>query len=164
MFRDFRRLSRWEQSEDVCQNASLRLWKSLKSVNPVTVHDFYSLAALQIRRELVDLARSHYGAEGIGANHASNPADDESGSAPPAAHDPGDGTNQPDRLASWTEFHRVAGSLPKDPRAAFDLIWYQGLPQAEAAAVLGVSEPTVKRRWREARVLICEAFEGEPPG
>ena len=64
MFRDFRRLGRWEQSEDVCQNASLRLWKSLKSANPLTVHAFYSLAALQIRRELIDLVRSRYGAGG----------------------------------------------------------------------------------------------------
>jgi RNA polymerase sigma-70 factor (ECF subfamily) len=67
-------------------------------------------------------------------------------------------------VASWTEFHRQVDALPCEARETFDLLWYQGLTQAEAAEVLGVSEPTVKRRWRAARVQLAAALDGEPPG
>lgn len=164
MSKDFRRLNRWEQTEDVCQNASVRLWNALKMSNPQTVREFYRLAALQIRRELIDLVRRHFGPEGMGANHASNQEDDPSGSTPPQAYDRLDSTLEPGRLAAWAEFHQRIDDLPDDAREAFDLLWYQGLTQAEAADLLGISEPTVKRRWRAARVWLCQVFEGEPPG
>lgn len=164
MFKDFRRLNRWEQSEDVCQNASLRLWGALRASSPTSVRAFYQLAALQIRRELIDLARRYYGPQGLAANHASNQEDDEFGSTPPPAYDQADETNEPGRLATWAEFHRQVDSLPDELREVFDLLWYQGLMQAEAAVLVGVSEPTIKRRWREARVLISEALHGDLPG
>ena len=43
----------------------------------------------------------------------------------------------------------------------FDLLFYQGLSQAEAAAVLGVSEVTIKRRWRSARMRLVQTLGGE---
>jgi DNA-directed RNA polymerase specialized sigma24 family protein len=42
------------------------------------------------------------------------------------------------------------------------LLWYQELTQAEAAAVLGVSEREVRRRWRSARELLRHALPDEP--
>ena len=164
MLKDFPRLNRWEQSGDVCQNASLRLWRALGSVRPPDVADFFRLAALQIRRELIDLARRYYGPEGLGANHASNQAGDASGTTPPPLDDREDSTNAPDGLAAWAVFHVQVEALPDEPRTTFDLLWYQGLSQVEAAAVLGVSEPTIKRRWRAARVRLAAALDGEPPG
>ena len=52
MLKDDPRVGRWEQAEDVCQNALLRLHRSLKAVQPPTVRDFFRLATAQIRREL----------------------------------------------------------------------------------------------------------------
>jgi RNA polymerase sigma-70 factor (ECF subfamily) len=69
----------------------------------------------------------------------------------------------PDRLAAWAEFHRRAEGLPPEEREVFDLLWYQGLSQAEAAAVLGVSDRTAKRRWQAARLRLHEALNGELP-
>jgi DNA-directed RNA polymerase specialized sigma24 family protein len=46
----------------------------------------------------------------------------------------------------------------------FDLLFYQGLAQAEAAAVLGVAEITIKRRWRGARMRLVQALGGRLPG
>ena len=66
-------------------------------------------------------------------------------------------THEPSRLAVWTEFHRQVADLPEEDREVFDLLWYQGLTQAEAAAVLGISERTVSRRWISARL------EGQRP-
>ena len=71
MLKDFARVKRWELTDDVLQNALLRLWAALGQVTPHSARDFYTLAALQIRRELIDLTRQYYGPEGMGAHQAS---------------------------------------------------------------------------------------------
>jgi RNA polymerase sigma-70 factor (ECF subfamily) len=160
MFRDFPRVGRWEQAEDVCQNASVRLWNALRATRPGTPAEFHRLAALQVRRELIDLARRHFGPEGIGAHHASNMAGDSASGTPPQPFDVAASTHDPAELSRWAEFHERAAELPDDQRAVFDLVWYQGLPQAEAAALLGISERTLKRRWLAARLTLGNALEG----
>src|SRR3954452_9720300 len=66
-----RRVSRWVDAEDVLQNALLRLLRALETVQTDSTRAFFGLAAEQIRRELLDLARHFYGPEGDGANHDS---------------------------------------------------------------------------------------------
>src|SRR5437879_10261545 len=68
MLRDYQRLKRWEQTDDVLQSALLRLYRALESVTPATLREFYRLAALQVRRELIDLARHYFGPESPGAH------------------------------------------------------------------------------------------------
>ena len=46
--------------------------------------------------------------------------------------------------------------LPEDEREAFDLVRIQGLTQAEAAEVLGVSAKTVQRRLNRGLLLLAE--------
>ena len=48
-----------EESGDVLQSALIRLTRALGDVTPQSVRDYYGLAAEQIRRELLDLARRH---------------------------------------------------------------------------------------------------------
>jgi RNA polymerase sigma-70 factor (ECF subfamily) len=159
MLKDFGRVRRWEETDDVFQNAMLRLWTALKDVRPPTVREFCGLAALQIRRALLDLARQHFGPEGIGAHH------DTRGDSPThAAPDPMTSTYDPSRLAAWTEFHERVEALPPEEREAVDLVWYQGLPQGQAALLLGVSEPTLKRRWWSARRRLHEVLKDQFPG
>lgn len=55
------------------------------------------------------------------------------------------------------------GPLLRCPTEVFSLLWYEGLSQEEAAALLGVSLRTVKRRWQSARLKIAEAMGDEPP-
>jgi RNA polymerase sigma-70 factor (ECF subfamily) len=116
-----------------------------------------------MRRELIDLARSYYGPEGLGAHHSTglpnhDPSDPSTGPGEPA-----ETTFDPSRLAAWTEFHRRIEELPEDDRMVFDLLWYQGLSQPEAAQVLGVAERTVNRRWLAARLKLGEALGGQLP-
>jgi RNA polymerase sigma-70 factor (ECF subfamily) len=162
MLQDFRRVHRWEETDDVLQNALVRLLQALRAAPPASVAEFFRLAARQIRRELLDLARHYYGPEGQGARHETSAPAPSSATSPPA-QDPSDSSNEPARLAAWSEFHRHVESLPDDEREAFDLVWYQGLTQAEAAAVLGVAEVTVRRRWLKARLLLQEKMKGEGP-
>jgi RNA polymerase sigma factor (sigma-70 family) len=163
MLKGYPRLKRWEQTDDVLQNALMRLYRSLGEVRPATAADFYRLAALNIRRELLDLAKHYYGPQGRGTKHASVDQGPQAEGETPAACEPPDVTSGPDRLAAWTEFHRQIERLPDEEREIFDLLWYQGLSQAEAASLLNVSERTVKRRWQSARLRLHEALHGELP-
>jgi RNA polymerase sigma-70 factor (ECF subfamily) len=156
MLRGFKRVRRWAETDDVLQNSLLRLHRALAEIQPETPRQFYALAARQIRRELLDLARQQYGPHGVGANH-----DTDSGVA---AEQQAVEADEPHTLDGWTRFHEQVEKLPNDQREVFDLLWYEGLTQPEAAAVLGVSLKTIKRRWQEARLFLFEAMKGEPPG
>jgi RNA polymerase sigma factor (sigma-70 family) len=158
MLQTYPRVRRWEETDDVLQNALLRLYRTLKDVAPPSVADFLRLAALNIRRELLDLTRHYCGPQGQAAHHVTlNP---DQGHPPEAA---GHASLDPSRLAVWSEFHQQVERLPDEERAVFDLLWYQELSQAEAAAVLGVNERTIKRRWQSARLKLHDALHGEAP-
>jgi RNA polymerase sigma-70 factor (ECF subfamily) len=159
MLRAYPGVRRWEETDDVLQNALLRLQRSLAAVGPESGAQFFGLAAAQIRRELIDLARHYYGPQGAGAHHASAG----SGEGPHPLDRRGETTHEPRRLAEWGEFHECVAALPAEEREVFDLLWYHGLSQAEAAALLQVAERTVKRRWRSARLLVHQALKGELP-
>lgn len=164
LFRDFARVHRWEETSDVLQNASLRLYRALQTTRPTDVRGFFALAALQIRRELTDMARQYFGPEGLGANYETRelwPADTiASGAFDVSASS---SSFDPQRLASWTDFHKQVEQLEPEDREVFDLIYYQGLSQAEAAAVLGISERTIQRRWQNARLTLHDALDGRLP-
>src|SRR5262245_23491640 len=100
MLGQFARLRRWEQTDDILQAALLKPHPSLAIVNPPTVREFSALAAVQIRRALIDLARHYFGPEGPALWHQSPPAGALSSGwltehAGPAPH-------EPLTLADWT--------------------------------------------------------------
>ncbi len=161
MIQGFPRLRRWEQTDDVFQTAAMRLYRSLSEVKPESVRDFFGLAATQIRRTLIDLARHHYGPEGHGAKH----------------HTDGDGhaaddgvlkqqagpTLKPESLDAWVRFHEAVEQLPEQEQEVFQLLWYAGVQQNEAATLLGISVPTVQRRWYQAQHFLRRAADGDSP-
>jgi RNA polymerase sigma factor (sigma-70 family) len=161
MLRTYPGVRRWEQTDDVLQNALIRLCHALGALTPESPRHFYSLAALQIRRELIDLSRFHFGPEGHGAKHhtEAHPKIIEGGPLPNQL----DHQGEPSSMEEWTEFHRAVESLPDDEREVVDLLWYEGFTQDEAAATLGVSLRTVKRRWQSGRLKLIEALGGDMP-
>jgi len=164
MLRDFPRLRDWESTGDVLHNAYPRLRSALQAVPLTSVRDFLGLATLQIRRELLDLARHYFGPEGSGARRASPGTPDNPESTPHAQEEKADTTNEPARLLDWTEFHQQVEALPVPEREVFSLLWYHGMTQPEAAGVLNVSEATLRRRWLKARLMLQESLQGEMPG
>jgi len=163
MLRDYPGVRRWEQTGDVAQGAAIRLQRAFRAVVPASPKDFFRLAALQIRRELIDLTRHHFGPHGDAAHHVSDhPALGPASNHPPAT--PADETHDPAVLALWTEFHQQVDSLPAEEREVFDLLWYQGLTQPEAAELLGIPLRTLKYRWRAARLRLTEMLGGRMPG
>lgn len=161
MLKDFPGVRRWEDTDDVFQNAALRLYSALKTVRPASEADFLRFSAVQIRRELIDLARRYFGPQGQGAHHASRGGGEPTHDADFA---PGTDTHEPSRLAIWSEFHEKIDALPEEDKALYDLIWYQGISTPVAARLLGVTERTVQRRWQQLRLKLHSELKGELPG
>lgn len=152
MLKSYGRLARWSDTDDVLQQSLMRLHRALATVHPESTRKFYGLAATQIRRELIDLARSYFGPQGLGAKH-----DTDGGEAAAEQADP---TAEPFSITAWTEFHEAVEALPDAEREVVSLLWYDGLTQADAARVLGISLATLKRRWVSARLLLKDKCEG----
>jgi RNA polymerase sigma-70 factor (ECF subfamily) len=161
MLRGFPGVRRWADTDDVLQNALLRLVAALREVRPDTPRDFLGLATLQIRRELIDLARHYYGPQGPGANHASRGPEEDGKTV---HYDKADSTFEPSSLAEWCDFHAKIDRLPDDEREVVGLLFYQGLTQADAAELLGVTVRTVQRRWHSALLKLHDALHGQWPG
>lgn len=162
MLRHYPHLRRWEQTDDVFQTALIKLYRSLSEVKPESGRHFFALATTQIRRTLIDLARHHFGPQGQAAKHHTD-AGEETADGGGIVENEADARDQPETLASWAEFHETAEQLPAMEREVFDLVWYGGIEQKEIASCLGVSEPTIKRRWRSARRILARALEGQNP-
>src|SRR5215831_7372439 len=95
MLGGFPKIMRWEQTDDILQSALLRLHRALQDMTPASLRDFYRLATLQIRRELIDLTRHYYGPEGPGRKHASNAREGEQAGTPHSIYEPTDSENDP---------------------------------------------------------------------
>src|SRR5437868_4491862 len=92
---------RWEETGDVLQNALLRLLRAVQEIKPPTMRDFFALAAEQVRRELIDLARHYRSGKGLGRNLASH------GDSILKRLEPVDPETDNDNLARWEESHEA---------------------------------------------------------
>lgn len=142
------RVGRWVEAEDLLQNALLRLLRALDTVRPASMRDFYGLAAAQMRRELIDLARSLYGPQGPGANVAPEPPADVAAA--------GESSSVMDTL---TTLHEQIERLPVEEREVVGLIYYHGWPQAQVAQLFGITVRTVQRRWEAATAKLKALVE-----
>ena len=156
MFRSFPKLRRWVEDEDVLQNAMLRLHRALKDVDVLSARHFFSLATVQIRRELHDLAKHYYGPHGIGANHQTGrrPPDEKGGLIHSISARAPDGSG-------WLRFHEAVERMAAEEQEVVNLIFYEGLTFDEAARVLGLSARTVKRRWKGIKDALRAEALGE---
>jgi RNA polymerase sigma-70 factor (ECF subfamily) len=159
---DHPNLKRWEEIDDVVQNSSLRLWRALEKHHPPTPLDYFRLAAAVIRRELIDLSRRYFGPLGWGANQARSWPVDGSQNLSPIDR-MSDSTYDPVKLGCWSEFHEQIENMPAEEQMLFDLLWYQGLTLDEAAEASGLSERTLRRRWRAARIQLHRALQSDDP-
>jgi RNA polymerase sigma factor (TIGR02999 family) len=112
---------------------------------------FFAIAALVMRRVLVEHARiRHYARRGRGALHLPLTAATLIGVA--AA---------PEVLAVDEAVRQLAERYPEAGQVV-ELRFFGGLTESEIGEVLGVSVPTVKRRWRMARAWLYR-YLSQPP-
>ena len=161
MLSRFPNVRRWDDTDDVFQNAAMRLHRTLGQMRLDSPRSVMALAATQLHRELIDLARRHAGPASYAANHGTNVA---------PCVESADAPRHIDRAAAsgasldrWTLFHEAIAALPDEQREVFHLVWYLGADQKSAATLLGCSERTVKSRWRAAREAVKAALDGLPP-
>jgi RNA polymerase sigma-70 factor (ECF subfamily) len=157
MLRRYPSVGRWEETNDLLQNAVLRLLRALQEVDPTSVRDFFGLAAEQMRRELLDLARRYRSRPVRGPSHA-GVADGTDSDLP--ALDRTATADDPDELEKWCAFHEAVARLPADQREMVGLIYYHGWTQAEVAEWLGVAKRTVQRHWAAALLVLHETLKG----
>lgn len=163
MFHRFPKLYSHEQSDDLFQEAMLRLWTSLEKIGPTTVAQFMGLATLQMQRALCDLARRHFGrTNALSVRDAQSRGSTLAGMAV-AEVAIEDLANAPDELVCWSEFHAAAGRLAEPYRTAFALSFYHGLSQPEVAEVMNVSVRQVQRYCSAARLKLARMMEGTWP-
>ena len=163
MLRRFPNVRRWDDTDDVFQNASLRLHRALGQLDSAAPRSVMALAATQLHRELIDLARKHAGPASYAANHGTNVirrGPDRDDALLRHVDRAADAAAPLDR---WEEFHAAVERLPDDSREVFQLAWYLGADQKTIASLVGCSERTVKTRWREAREAIRAALDDIPP-
>jgi RNA polymerase sigma factor (sigma-70 family) len=160
------RLEQYEQTDDVVQQLYVkilqnqdRFWVNARGEPVRSLAEFFGHGAAWMRDVLCDLLRRVYGR--ADNRPAVVPLDGSASEAGPR-HELASDTLDGEKVRRWTEFHEAAARLPDDLRAVFDLLWYQELPQAEAAALLGIAVPTVKLRWMKARLQLQQALGGSP--
>ena len=156
MLRKFPNVRRWDETGDVVQNAAIRLYRSLGNITPRDAKGFLGLAAVQIRRELIDLARKYAGPESHPANCETN-FHRLDGEYRAKVDDAPDTAESREQLSRWSALHEAAENLPPEEKELFDLVWYMGLDQQEAANMLGCSVRTIKRRWDSVKQLMRRA-------
>src|SRR5262249_47056813 len=149
MLRRFPRVRSFEDTDDVLHDSLPRLTRALEAVSPASVAAFFRLASRQMHWELLDLVQRYYGPAGPGGKQVPAAEADRSDSTP--REEVPTSSDSPPALACWTEFHQAVEALPEKQREVFELLWYQEMTQAEAAAILGVAESTVRRHWLAAR-------------
>jgi RNA polymerase sigma-70 factor (ECF subfamily) len=155
MFHQYPYLQRWEQTDDIHQNAMIRLRRALSNVRVESVRHFLNLAALQIRRELIDLARHHFGPEGQARHHHTDSILSSGNSTIKLAQ------QQPDDIASWTEWHTAIDNLDPELREIVNLIFYEGITQEEASEILNIPLRSLKRKWQTAKLELHRKLAGD---
>jgi RNA polymerase sigma factor (sigma-70 family) len=162
MLRTYPTVRRWEETDDVVQNALLRLDRALRQTVPLDARGLAGLAATQVRRELLDMAKKHRGPESYAANHETNYQRIDGELRAKVEEVAAQGVPD-DQLDRWTRLHTAAEDLPEEEREVFQMCWYLGLKQEEIASLLDCSIRTVKRRWESAKERLASAMPGERP-
>jgi RNA polymerase sigma-70 factor (ECF subfamily) len=162
----YARLEPFAQTDDVVQQLYIkilqnqdRFWLNARGEPVQTLAEFFGHTSAWMRDVLCDLLRKEYGRDDN--RPAVLPLDGGPTDTGPQ-HEPSSMTLEAGNVQRWTEFHEAVARLPDELRVVFDLLWYQEMSQAEAAALLGIAVPTVKLRWMKARLQVQQALGGSP--
>jgi RNA polymerase sigma-70 factor (ECF subfamily) len=147
LYRSYPRLTRPPlnlQADEMLGAVVERLLKALREARPANVRQFFALAGQHMRWELNDMARR--------LDEQPAAVNVQEGQIPTAASSDSDLSPDARRM-----FEAIDG-LPEGEREVFDLVRIQGMSQADAAQVLGVSAMTVNRRLNRSLRLLTEAL------
>ena len=147
MTRSFPNVRGQADTGDVLQNSLIRLLRTLLTLRPNTTRDFFNLAAVHIRRELIDLARRCKSRNRVTLDIGGE--GDADGRAEPQ-------TAVAEDFDLWVRFHEAVDQLPLEEREVVGLVFYHEWTQVRIAELFSVDERTIRRRWSNA----CERLRG----
>jgi RNA polymerase sigma factor (sigma-70 family) len=152
LFRSYPRLTQPPlnlQTDEMLGAVVGRLLKAMRAVHPRTVRDFFALANRHIRWELDDLARR------LDEKPVAVELREGLVQAPSSSHS--------SLSPNGRRMLEAIDHLPEEEREAFGLVRIQGLTQAEAAEVMGVSTKTVQRRLNRSLLLLAKELDDLRP-
>jgi DNA-directed RNA polymerase specialized sigma24 family protein len=120
------------------------------------VRDFLGLAAIHVRRELLNLARRC----GAAKRRGDVPLDVAGSSA---GTDRKASADNVDELNDWRRSHEEVEKLPVEEREVIGLRFYHGWCEADIADLFGVTERTARRRWAAGCARLSEALGDKLP-
>ena len=139
------------QPEEMLSSVVERMLKAMRSVRPQNVRQFFALANQHMRWELNDLARRLDKQTRAQEVHDSVVAPVEHSSASQLS-------------PNTVRILEAIESLPEEEREVFDLVRIQGMTQPDAAAIIGMSAKTVKRRLNRALLRLSDMLDDlQPP-
>jgi RNA polymerase sigma factor (TIGR02999 family) len=137
------------QATELVHEAYLKLEPGMGQRGFQNRYDFYGVAAEAMRRILIDHARRRRAAK-RGSGRVAVPIGDVAQLAE---------TADPEAVLALNEAFEHLESENPDLAKVVRLRFFAGLSVQETAHTRGVSEPTVKRRWRFARTVLFEVLE-----
>jgi RNA polymerase sigma-70 factor (ECF subfamily) len=159
MLRGFPSVRGWAETADVLQRSVLNLLNTLQTHCPESTCHFFNLAAVHVRRELLDLARHFAGKDWKPLSDVEEIAEDRRDGRFPTA----DRDGSAEDLELWCRFHQAVEELPAEEREVVSLTFYHGWTHGQIAELARVDERTVRRRWRSACVRLSRAVGGRLP-
>jgi RNA polymerase sigma-70 factor (ECF subfamily) len=138
------------ETTDVTNEAALGMFQVLAEIPPATPKDFFRLAAQRIRWLLIERAKQ---VDRAGRELLEGPTQ-HTAARPPEDDAPG---------ALETLYQQIE-ALPEKERDVVNLLYFHGFDQSETAAILGVTERSVRRYWTAARLKLLQALPSSPPG
>lgn len=158
MYRTFPNIRNWVDTNDVLQGSLIRLLRTLQRLRPANTRDFFNLAAVHIRRELIDIARHFRGKACLPLDLC----DSDSGAQRPQIAEPVSPVS--DDFEIWSRFHEAVDELPSEEREVVGLVFYHGWTQGRIASLFEVDERTIRRRWASACKRLRTLVGGALPG
>jgi RNA polymerase sigma factor (sigma-70 family) len=149
--KEFPRLRGRHDVESVVDEAWARLLKAVENQTPESVEHFYAVVFQKVRQVLLDMARRESRAAGLRAVNGPGLVP-----SPGQESEPGDDSNEPSRLAIWTEFHREVENLPPEEKLVFDLHYLGEFNQAQVARLLEMHPKRVSRLWLSATSRLAQ--------
>ena len=175
MLDQFPRLRQYGLAETgiVLNDVLLGLHRALEEIQVDSPAGWINLAAQKIRFRLIDLARKYKSdlAMARAGVEASSDGGAVPGLAPPRMvrgervveqiSAPGGSDRTLLTEEDWANFHLAVESLPADELQVFTLRYYGGWNREETAAILGVSEKTISRRYTAAMGFLSRCLQDE---
>lgn len=161
LLRGFSRGRDHDDTTGIFNEAYLRLHSSLDELKPTTVRQFFGLAALEIRRTLLDVVRKITTRSKEGKRP--RPTSIDAGGADGGRIDVPIEDEVQKRFDLTEALFAAIDTLPKELQEVVMLLHFQGMTQAEVAGLFGVHEDTVKRWWASARRQLADTLSAFNP-